>query len=134
MRTMNISLPGDMVDTIDSLVARMGYASRSEVVRGALRDFLMEKELLSKLAGQALAVVAITFDADDGGVAEAVNKLQHRYENLVIIMIHNHIGKTCLEVILARGEMERVRRFSEELEATRGVEKVKVMVALSFPK
>jgi len=134
MGSINISLPDEMIVRIDSMVKKMDYASRSEVVRGALRDFLMEKELLSGLTGHAVAVVTTTFDVEDRGVAEQVNRLQHRYEDLIVTMTHGHIGRTCLEVILARGYMEGIRKFSEELEAIRGVERVKVTVALTSPE
>lgn len=37
MATMNVSLPGEMVDFVESEVEQGGYSSSSEVVRDALR-------------------------------------------------------------------------------------------------
>lgn len=37
MATMNVSLPGDMVDFVEREVSQGGYSSSSEVVRDALR-------------------------------------------------------------------------------------------------
>ena len=37
MATMNVSLPGDMVDFVEREVSQGGYRSSSEVVRDALR-------------------------------------------------------------------------------------------------
>lgn len=37
MSTINISLPSPQVDFVDSLVARYGYANRSEFIRSILR-------------------------------------------------------------------------------------------------
>lgn len=43
MATMNVSLPGDMVDFVENEVSSGGYASSSEVVREALRLLRHEK-------------------------------------------------------------------------------------------
>lgn len=43
MPTMNVSLPGDMVDFVENEVSSGGYASSSEVVREALRLLRHEK-------------------------------------------------------------------------------------------
>lgn len=40
MRTVNISLPDSLAIKVDDLLAQKEYASRSEVVRTALRVFL----------------------------------------------------------------------------------------------
>lgn len=53
MATMNVSLPADMVDFVESEVSRGGYSSSSEVVRDALRllqhDKALEQEKLAIL-------------------------------------------------------------------------------------
>jgi CopG family nickel-responsive transcriptional regulator len=126
---MNISLPDEMVDRIDTMIRKRDYASRSELVRSALRDFLVETEWMSELAGHALAVVTTTFDTESKGVSDEVNRLQHRYQNLILTTIHSHMGRTCLEVILAKGDISVMRKFAEELKDLRGVRKVKVTVA-----
>ena len=43
MATMNVSLPADMAEFVESEVAGGGYASASEVVRDALRILWREK-------------------------------------------------------------------------------------------
>lgn len=130
MGTVNVSLPDAMIDKIKIIIKEMGYASRSELVRGALRNFFIEEEWISKLTGHVLAVITITFNMERRGVSEEVNRLQHRHENLILTTIHNHLGKTCLEVILTRGDINRIKKFVEELKVIRGVETVKVTGAL----
>jgi len=53
MATMNVSLPGDMVDFVEHEVLEGGYSSSSEVVRDALRllqhDKALERERLAIL-------------------------------------------------------------------------------------
>lgn len=53
MGTMNVSLPADMIDFVESEVSNGGYSSSSEVVRDALRllrhDKALEQEKLEIL-------------------------------------------------------------------------------------
>jgi len=134
MGAINVSLPDSLVDRIDDLVKGMGYATRSELVREALRSFLVELERVSKLRGQFLAVVTMTFNIDRRGVSEEVNKIQHKYESVILTTLHNHVGRVCLEVILTNGDIGQIKRFVEELKVVRGVETAKISVALTFSK
>jgi len=67
MATMNVSLPKEMVDFVESEVAKGGYISSSEVVRDALRllqrDKAMEEERLAILRRE----VQIGLDAAAAG-------------------------------------------------------------------
>jgi len=53
MATMNVSLPGEMVDFVENEVEQGGYSSSSEVVRDALRllqhDKAQQREKLAIL-------------------------------------------------------------------------------------
>lgn len=131
MGTINISLPNEIIDRINSTIKELGYTSRSELIRSALRNFFNESEQMSKLTGNVLAVVTMTFNMEIRGTSEEVNRLEHKYESLVLTMVHNHVGIICLEVLLTRGELKEIKKFAEELKIIRGVETAKVAVALS---
>ena len=67
MATMNVSLPIDMVEFVESVVAEGGYTSSSEVVRDALRllqhDKALEQEKLAILRRE----INLGIDAAAGG-------------------------------------------------------------------
>lgn len=129
MGTINISLPDEMIERLDRIVKERHYASRSETVRDALRTLFSEVEWASRLTGTALAVVTMTFDVQRRGVFEEISRLQHRYEDIVSTTLHNHMGGSCLEVILTRGDIARIRELAQGLKAIRGIEVVKVTIA-----
>jgi len=126
--TVNISLPDDMVERIDKIVDEEDYASRSELVRDALRGFFSEVGWLSKLGGMALAVVTITFNIERRGTLDEIGRIEHRYEHQILTSLHNHVGKTCLEVILTKGSTEKIKELIKLLKAVRGVEVVRTTV------
>jgi len=129
MGTINISLPDEMIEKIDGIVKERQYAGHSEIVRDALRSLFSEVEWTSRLTGTALAVVTMTFNVERRGVFEEISRLQHRYEDIISTTLHNHMSGSCLEVILTRGDITRIRELAERLKAIRGIEVVRVTFA-----
>lgn len=129
MGTINISLPDEMIEKLNGMIKEMHYASRSEIVRDSLRSFFSEVEWASRLTGISLAVVTMTFNVERRGVFEEISRLQHRYEDIISTTLHNHMCGSCLEVILTRGDITRIRELAEKLKAIRGIELVRVTVA-----
>ncbi|HYA22287.1 MAG TPA: nickel-responsive transcriptional regulator NikR [Thermoproteota archaeon] len=129
MGTINISLPDEMVEELDGVIKAQHYASRSEIVRDALRTLFSEVEWSARLGKTTLAVVTMTFNLERRGVFEEINRLQHEYEDIVSTVLHNHLSEACLEVILTKGDVSRIRELAERLKAIRGIEVVRVTVA-----
>jgi len=128
MATINVSLPDKMIEKLDGIVKERHYASRSEIVRDALRALFTEVEWTSRLTGTALAMVTMTFNVDRRGVFEEISRLQHEYEDIISTTMHNHMHGSCLEVVLTRGDITRIRELVERLKAIRGIEVVRVTV------
>jgi CopG family nickel-responsive transcriptional regulator len=126
--TVNISLPDDMVEKIDTIVKEENYASRSELVRDALRGLFSEVGWTSKLGGTALAVVTMVFNIERRGTLDEIGHLEHRYEHLIGTSLHNHMGNTCLEVMVTKGAPEKIKELINRLKAVRGVEIVRATV------
>jgi CopG family nickel-responsive transcriptional regulator len=129
MRTLNVSLTDDLIIRIDKMITEKGYATKSEVVRDALRSYFAELDWELSLEGEILAVVAISFRTDRKGIFDVINLLAHRYEEIIATTVHHHLGRSCLEVVLARGAASMIRDFVEELRAVRGIESVRIIAA-----
>jgi len=126
--TINISLPDDMTEKIDKIIKEENYASRSELVRDALRGFFSEVDWMSRLGGMSLAVVTMTFNIERRGTLDEIGRIEHRYEHLILTSLHNHMEKTCLEIILTKGSTEKLKELIKLLKAVRGVEVVRATV------
>lgn len=50
MSTINISLPAQQADIIDSMVSKYGFANRSEFIRSIIRLVIQQKDLVEKAA------------------------------------------------------------------------------------
>lgn len=125
MGTMNISISDELLAKVDKAIATRGYSSRSEFIRDAIRIFLQEIEWASNVEGNVLGVVATTYDTERRGISDEITKMQHRYEDVIMTTLHNHLHDRCMEIILTKGDVKRVRELTENLRIITGMESVR---------
>lgn len=125
MGTINISLPDEMISKIDEILRNENYASRSELVRDSLRGFFSEVGWTSRMDSLALAVITMTFNIERRGTLDEVGRVEHRYDYLILTSLHNHMGNTCLEVLLTKGSASKIKELINGLKGIRGVETVR---------
>ena len=124
-----VSLAAELLAAFDGLIARKGYASRSEAIRDLLRDYLAEE---AWRAGAAAAVGTITliYDHHVGDLQERLTEMQHREARLVVSSQHVHLDRhRCLEVLIVRGPGRRVRALADRLIGARGVKHGRLTLA-----
>lgn len=126
MTIITFSITEELEKNLDEAVKRMGFVSRSEAIRYALRLLFSELTSLDELRGKVLSVVTVLY----GKEAEKarVYEVQHKYGDVINAYFHSHIeGSKCLEIMVVQGDAERVRDFISGLRASRHLEQVKVI-------
>lgn len=126
---VSLTLPQKLLDELDRSLKAQRYASRSEAVRDALRDFLASYRWRSELRGEQLGAILLLYEHDVRGLADAITDIQHESPGVISSVQHFHVDvKNCLEVLIVRGTAEKVRRLVERLGALRGVKQAKLVV------
>ncbi len=116
-----VSLDVELLDRFDELIARMGYANRSEAIRDLFREKLVEQEWETP-GKEIFGVVSIVYDHHTMGVHRRLTELQHRSYARIISTMHVHIDHhNCLELIVLRGIGKEVRSLAEHLISLKGV-------------
>ena len=128
---ISISLPERTVEAMGAVVREMGYASRSELVRDALRDFMREKAVIDELSGKAQGVMVLLYNHDANPV---VSEVRHRHMEVFRSFTHSDFDShhaACCEVLLFSGPADGVRSAYFELKSIRGVQEAHIYVAPS---
>ncbi len=124
-----MTLPQDLLGELDRALKAQGYASRSEAVRDALRDFLASYRWRSELKGEQLGAVLVMYEHGVRGLTDTLLDIQHESAGLISAVQHLHVDpKNCLEIMIVRGPAEGVRKLVNRLGALRGVKQVKLVV------
>lgn len=125
---VSLTLPQGLLDELDRSLKAQGYASRSEAVRDALRDFLADYKWRQELKGERLGVVMLVYEHDVRGLTDALMDIQHASSNMISAVQHLHVDtKNCLETMIVRGPSEEIRKLVDRLGALRGVKQTKLV-------
>lgn len=126
---ISITLPEDLLRELDRSLKSQDYASRSEAIRDAVRDFLTNYKWRSELEGELLGVVVMVYDHEVRGLTEEIVEIQHRSEGIIRSSQHLHLDeRNCMETLLVKGTAGEIRKLVDRLGALRGVKQVKLVV------
>ena len=122
MTIVSISVNGELLGKFDDVLAVKGFRSRSDAMREAMRAFVDEAEWDSS---EGENQIVITMIYDEVGPRGELSVLQHRYEEIQM-MLHVHIEKgQCMEVFIARGPNSRLREILGKIRKVRGVRSIR---------
>ncbi|MDO9710191.1 nickel-responsive transcriptional regulator NikR [Paracraurococcus lichenis] len=121
MQRVTITIDDDLLATVDALVERKGYASRSEAIRDLLRAETDRAATLAE-ASPCVAVLSYVYDHEARELARRLTGTHHAHHDLGIASLHVHLDHdTCLEVAVLRGPAGAVRRFADAVTSETGV-------------
>ncbi len=110
-----------LLSSFDRLIARKGYANRSEAIRDLIRDYLVEEEWQAG-DGEVAGTITIVYDHHTNRLSDILNELQHDYHQLIVSTMHVHLDHHhCLEVLVVKGRPREARMVAERLISVKGV-------------
>jgi len=126
---VSLTLPEDLLNELDRSLKAQRYASRSEAVRDALRDFLASYRWRSELKGEKLGAILVMYEHDVRGLTDEIMDIQHESASFISAVQHLHVdSKNCLEVLIVKGPAEGIRKLVDRLGALRGVKQTRLVV------
>jgi len=122
MDRFTISLDENLAAAFDELIKERGYATRSEAVRDMLRTQLQRSAERRDSRGFCVASLSYVYNHHERELAERLTSIQHAHHELTVSTMHAHLDHDqCIETVLLKGSVKRVREFAEEIIAERGV-------------
>jgi CopG family nickel-responsive transcriptional regulator len=123
----SISLKTELLEKFNRLLKEKGYGSRSEAIRDLIREKLVEERW--RKGGEVVGSLTLVYDHETRGVADKLTDLQHHHAENMVSSMHVHLTeRSCMEVLVLRGNAEAVKKIAEELLSSRGVKHGKLVV------
>ena len=124
---IGISLPENLLNKFDEIIMNRGYSSRSEGVRDAIRNYIVNFEWMSDMDGERGGGITILYDHSQRGLMDNLTEIQHDFGSIIQSSLHVHLDQDiCLEVVVLRGDGPEVRKAAESMMALKGVKHVKL--------
>jgi len=116
-----VSMEKNLLASFDELISRKGYANRSEALRDLVRDHLVEEEWKVEKKDM-IGTITIVYNHHSRGLSDTLTDLQHQFLNLIISTMHVHLDEdNCLEVLVVKGMVDKIKTVADKLISTRGV-------------
>ena len=129
---ISVSVPDQLLERIETSIKEQGFANRSEIVRQALRSFILESRSLRELEGEITASITIIYERNTtkGQISEI-----HSFGDIIQTFLHAHIDEDyCLEVIVIKGNVEAFRKLVDAFRTNENINQLKVSVLNTVKK
>jgi CopG family transcriptional regulator, nickel-responsive regulator len=121
MERITITIDDDLLATVDSLVEKRGYPSRSEAIRELVRE-AAKQDYAAAGRAPCVATLSYVYDHATRELSQRLAHAQHDHHDLGIATTHVHFDHdSCLEVAILRGPIDAIKRMADGLTAQRGV-------------
>ncbi len=132
MTIISISVPEKLLERVEASIIEQGFANRSEIVRQALRTYIMESRSLKELDGEISASITIIYER--GTTKGQISEIQHSFGNIISTFLHAHISEDyCIEVIVVKGKADTIRKLVEAFRTNEYINQIKISI-LTTPK
>ena len=118
---ISVSLPADLLEELDHMVASRGYGSRSQAIVEMAHYQLAEHK--RTLGDEVMAgTLTLLYNRATRGLQGRLADLQYQYLTEVISSLHVHLSEDqMLEVLLVQGPASRLQAIANEMISLRGV-------------
>jgi CopG family nickel-responsive transcriptional regulator len=116
-----ISMPQSLIEQFDFLIINQGYDNRSEAVRDLVRKALLAPGHI-QTEQMAAGTIVMVYDHHVSDLPIVLTELQHDYHQEINSTLHIHLNQhQCLEVIVVRGAVGRLRELQQRIQVLKGV-------------
>lgn len=127
MSIISLSLPTELLEELDAALGEQKSATRSEVLRQALRSYLTEYKKLDELKGNVIATISVLYNKEEKN--EELFRLQHEFSDMITAYLHSHLTETsCLEVMVIKGPSKRLKELIDGLKANKPVKQIRFSI------
>ena len=123
-----ISFEPKLLRLFDKFLKDNGYTNRSEAINDIIRD-----KLTNRHENKIIGTIKVIYDHRAGHYSKNVSILQHDYHCQIVSSMHTYLDHhTCLELIVVKGKVDRIRKLLKKITVTQGVKEAKLILNRRF--
>ncbi len=96
MEIISVSLDKEALENLDTIQQRLGFKSRSKLLRSTITSLVNEYYTIDSIRGSNEIVLVITYKINE---KNHISSLLHRFEHSIKTTIHKHHGRSCVDII-----------------------------------
>jgi len=122
MQRVTITIDDELAAELDRFMVARGYANRSEAIRDLARSGLQQAAVEVGGPRPCVAALVYVYDHEARELPKRLTRDFHAHHDLAQATLHVHLDHdSCIEVTVLKGSTKKVREFSDQVIAQRGV-------------
>ena len=125
---ISISLPPELLSEFDKSMKNAGFSDRSKAIQTALHSFIDQNDWeKGEDSRNGAGTIMMLYNNHAYSHDDAGTHIQHRYSEIISATTHMHLDNdNCLETIMVRGEIRKIKKLTKSLSEIRGIKSLKV--------
>lgn len=127
VKRISMSLPTKLLSEFDKSMLSAGYIDRSKALQTAMHSFINNYEWNSGRNEFGAGAIIMLYDNHVYDQDEKSTQVQHRYQEIISATTHIHLNESnCLETIIVKGHVKKVKELAKYLSQNRGIKNLKI--------
>jgi metal-responsive CopG/Arc/MetJ family transcriptional regulator len=118
MEIISVSLDKETLSELDRIQNKLGFKSRSRLLRATIGSLMNEYRVMESLKGHTDTVFVVTYKESD---KHRISDLLHEFDDSIKTVVHQHHVGICLDVLIICSEACRIRQLFGLLKKEKGV-------------
>lgn len=116
MEILSISIDKEALERLNNVQKRLGFKSRSKLLRNAVLGMLKDYESLESLSGHVECIFVLTYPEAE---RNHVSMMLHKFKEAVRTETHQHNEKICVDILDISTDAKNVRELFSALKRTK---------------
>lgn len=122
-----MSLPSDLLTKFDESMVKAGYTDRSKALQTAIHSLIDDYSWKTHDKAEGAGALVMLYDNHVFNQDKKSTKIQHKFADIISASMHLHLDNdNCLETIMVRGDIQKIRDLAKHLSENRGIKSLKV--------
>jgi CopG family nickel-responsive transcriptional regulator len=123
---ISMSLSPKLLAEFDKSMVKAGFTDRSKAIQTALHSFVDEHSWMDDLPKSGAGAIIMLYDNHLYNQDTKSTRIQHKYNDIISASTHLHLNdNNCLESIMVKGDVRRMKELANELSKNRGIKSLK---------
>ena len=127
VKRISMSLPTKLLSEFDKSMSNAGYIDRSKALQTAMHSFINNNDWNRDDNEFGAGAIIMLYDNHVYDQDEKSTQIQHKYKEVISATTHLHLDEdNCLETIMVKGQIKKIKELAKNLSQNRGIKNLKV--------
>lgn len=127
VKRISMSLSAELLSKFDKSMSKAGYTDRSKAIQTAIHSFIDNYDWKVGEKEDGAGAIIMLYNNHVYNQDTKSTQIQHKYKNVISASTHLHLeGDNCLETIMVKGQIKKIKELTKYLSENRGIKSLKV--------